>query len=146
MPGNISLLIKLIGNRSVSRYKKIKRANLKFILQLKDTASCRPKRRGAIQLVFSAVFKSQYPLVTQGRANLHICEGNINAEQKAQVVGATCCHPDVFLKEGVDCFSSTNHSLPNHSLGMLLRYKRVQVINCPVCSPDLPPLKTLGTI
>ena len=73
--------------------------------------------------------------------NCHICEGSINAERFWSNVR---CHPDdVFFEDVRAQFSETR---PACVKSMWLRSKRVQVLDWPICSPDMSPIENVCCI
>lgn len=91
---------------------------LKLFLDTMDITSFRLKRKWTIHLC-------SWVIVHRMR-NLHTCEGNVNSEMHTQVLERH--------------MPPTGRLFQQHSAGfttVLLCSKRVQVLDWPVCSPDL---------
>lgn len=72
--------------------------HFRLFLEIMDVESSELKRKRTIQIVAKHKSQHLWPLVracVSGHdvGNLHICEGNVNAEQYRQVLENICCHP-----------------------------------------------------
>lgn len=111
---------------------------MEFFLESIDATSSGLKRNWTIWLVVSAQLKSQH-LWWHGGTLLPM-EKAACTEIYIQILSDIESHTNIFLWNAA--YISTRNAQLNHASIVWLHIRRVQVLNWPVCSPDLYQLNT----
>ncbi len=104
------------------------------------------KRRETFQYVISIQFKRQH--LWYGMGSLHVLEGTMNAERYRKVLEQHMLPSRRRLFQGRSCVFQQDNAKP-HTAAITtawLRTRRVWVLNCPACSPDLSRIENIWHI
>ncbi len=83
-----------------------------------------------------------------GKGNLHFCDGTINAEKYIEILEHNMLPSRRHLFQGRPCIFQQDNAKPHsaHITKSWLRRKRVRVLDCPACNPDLSPIENVWRI